>query len=58
MGVPGDVVISDPEATTDVTFSTSGEQKGSFDLPWVGEWGADLAWDAGRGLLWQVNVGG
>jgi subtilisin family serine protease len=58
VGVPGNVVISDPEATTDVTFTTDGEQIGSFDLPWVGDWGADMAWDAGRGLLWQVNVGG
>ena len=29
-----------------------------FGTPWVGDWAADLAWDAGRGLLWHVNVGG
>ena len=58
VGVPGDVVISDPENATDTTFTTAGERMGSFDLPWVGDWGADMAWDAGRGLLWQVNVGG
>jgi hypothetical protein len=58
VGVPGDVVISDPENLTDTTFTVDGAPLGSFDLPWAGDWGADMAWDAGRGLLWQVNVGG
>jgi len=58
VGVPGNVVISDPEAVTDTTFTTAGDPLGSFDLPWAGSWGGDMAWDAARGLLWQVNIGG
>jgi subtilisin family serine protease len=40
-------------------FSTVGSPTGrSFDEPWVDAFGGDMAWDSGRGLLWQVNVGG
>ena len=39
-------------------FTPDGDRTGEFDTPWVGDWAADLAWDAGRGLLWHVNVGG
>jgi hypothetical protein len=40
-------------------FSTDGNPTGqSFEEPWVNAFGGDMAWDAGRGLLWQVNIGG
>ena len=59
VGVPGDVVISDPEQVRDVVFTPEGERSWlRSTLPWAGDWDADMAWDAGRGLLWQVNVGG
>ena len=50
--------ISDPIDLIDVQFTTGGERLGDFGVPWAGEWAADMAWDAGRGLIWQVNVGG
>ena len=55
---PDTVTISDPEDLIDVEFTTSGDRTAEFATPWVGDWAADLAWDAGRGLLWHVNVGG
>lgn len=55
---PGIVTLSDPEDLIDVEFTTAGERLGEFGTPWAGAWAADLAWDAGRGLLWHVNVGG
>ena len=55
---PDTVTFSDPEDLIDAEFTPAGERIGEFDTPWVGEWAADLAWDAGRGLLWHVNVGG
>lgn len=48
----------DPETCLDASYSPTGEPSGSFSTPWAGVWAADMAWDAGRGLLWQVNVGG
>ena len=57
-GGPETVTISDFEDVIDVEFAPNGERRTEFDLPWVGEWAADMAWDAGRGLLWHVNVGG
>jgi subtilisin family serine protease len=58
VGVPGTVVISDPTAGTDSVFSTTGDPLRSWSTAWAGEWAADMAFDAGRGLVWQVNVGG
>jgi len=41
----------------DWQFTTEGEKTGvTFELPWVGQWAADLAWDGE--YLWHVNVGG
>ena len=54
----GTVTISDPADLIDVEFSTAGERLGEFGVPWAGDWAADMAWDAARGLIWQVNVGG
>lgn len=54
----GDVWLSDPEALIDARFTTGGTRLADFPNPTNGEWGADMAFDAGRGLLWQVNVGG
>jgi subtilisin family serine protease len=58
VGYTGNVVLSDPIDLLDVTFTTAGERLGQFGLPWAGAWGGDMAYDAGRGLIWQVNVGG
>jgi hypothetical protein len=55
---PDTVTLSDPADLIDVEFTTSGDRTGEFGTPWAGDWAADLAWDAGRGLLWHVNVGG
>ena len=55
----GDVWLSDPEDVIDARFTTAGERAGRVQLDdWVGDWGADMAFDADRGLIWQVNVGG
>lgn len=44
---------------TATEFETSGNPTGrSFEEPWVEAFGGDMAWDEGRGLLWQLNVGG
>ncbi|HUP54646.1 MAG TPA: carboxypeptidase regulatory-like domain-containing protein [Methylomirabilota bacterium] len=40
-------------------FTSAGSPTGnSFEEPWVEVFGGDMAWDAGRSLLWQVNIGG
>ncbi len=40
-------------------FTTSGTPTGeSFESPWIEVFGGDMAFDSGRGLIWQVNVGG
>jgi subtilisin family serine protease len=54
----GDVWLSDPEELIDVRFTPEGDRLGDFGTPWAGAWAADMAWDPGRGLIWQVNVGG
>jgi hypothetical protein len=53
----GAVTISDPEALIDATFDTDGNPLSQFGTSF-GEWAADMAWDPGRGLIWQVSVGG
>jgi len=30
----------------------------NFNLPWVGDWGADMAFDSNHNLMWQVNRAG
>lgn len=54
----GDVWLSDPIDLLDVQFTTGGERLNTFPNPTNGEWGGDMAYDAGRNLIWQVNVGG
>ncbi len=65
MGVPwgvtydGGVWLSDPEALIDAHFTTAGERTGEFSVADIfGVWGADMAFDTERNLIWQVNVGG
>ena len=54
----GDVWLGDPVDMIDVHFTPAGERLGEFGLDGLAEWGADMAYDRGRGLIWQVNVGG
>jgi hypothetical protein len=69
VGYDGDVWISDPLAGGDlcaflsschnVEYGTDGTPTGA-DIPadWAGAWNGDMAYDAARNLLCQVNVGG
>ncbi len=54
----GDVWLSDPADLLDVQFTTGGARLGQFANPTNGAWGGDMAFDRGRDLIWQVNVGG
>lgn len=54
----GDVWLSDPIDLLDAQFTTGGTRLGQFANPTNGNWGGDMAFDRGRGLIWQVNVGG
>ena len=54
----GDVWLSDPLDLIDAHFTTGGTRLGQFANPTNGNWGGDMAFDRGRGLIWQVNVGG
>ncbi len=54
----GDVWLGDPIDLIDVQFTPAGERLGDFGLSALAEWGADMAFDRARGLIWQVNVGG
>ena len=53
---PETVTLSDAEDFIDVDFTTDGERLNEFGTPWAAAFPADMAWDAGRGVLWQVNV--
>jgi subtilisin family serine protease len=69
VGYDGDVWISDPLAGGDlcaflsschnIEYGTDGTPTGG-DIPadWAGAWNGDMAYDSGRNLLCQVNVGG
>jgi subtilisin family serine protease len=70
VGFDGDVWISDPLAggafpcsfgsnCHNVEYETDGTPTGG-DIPadWAGDWNGDAAYDSGRNLLCQVNVGG
>jgi len=46
-------VCKSTEFTTDGTLTGN-----SFESPWIEAFGGDMAFDAGRNLLWQVNIGG
>jgi subtilisin family serine protease len=55
----GGVWLSDPIDLIDVHFSTEGERGDEFSISsQLAEWGADMAFDTARNLIWQVNVGG
>jgi hypothetical protein len=44
---------------TNTAFTTEGTPMGvSWPAPWAGAWPGDMAYDAGRDLMCQVNVGG
>ena len=69
VGFTGNVWIGDAFAGGDVCgnsdacraaeYAPDGTPTGrTIDEPWVDVFGGDMAWDAGRGLLWQVNIGG
>jgi subtilisin family serine protease len=53
-----DVWLSDPFDLIDVQFTRDGERLSDFALQGFGDWGADMAFDRARDLIWQVNVGG
>ncbi len=54
----GDVWLGDPIDLIDAHFTAAGERLGEFGLDGLADWGADMAFDRGRNLIWQVNVGG
>jgi subtilisin family serine protease len=54
----GDVWLSDPIDLLNAQFTTDGTRLNTFPNPTNGDWGGDMAYDAGRNLIWQVNVGG
>ena len=55
----GEDVCATAGTCHDTEFSVDGTPTGAtIDTPWAGGFGGDMAYDAGRGLLWQVNVGG
>jgi subtilisin family serine protease len=54
----GDVWLGDPIDLIDVRFSTDGTREAEFAQEALAEWGADMAFDRARDLIWQVNVGG
>jgi hypothetical protein len=68
VGFDGNVWISDPidqddlcsiaGVCTDTQFTPGGTPTGTSIETTFGEWGGDMAYDAGRKLLWQVSVGG
>jgi subtilisin family serine protease len=58
VGYSGDVWLSDPIDLIDAQFTTTGARLSDFPKPSNGDWGADMAFDRGRNLIWQVNVGG
>ncbi len=59
VGYDGGVWLSDFADVIDVHFSTAGERGTEFDTAGVFDaWGADIAFDTARNLIWQVNVGG
>ncbi len=58
VGFNGNVWLSDPPKPHDTEFSPAGTPTGvSFETSF-GDWAADMAFDRGRNLMWQVSVGG
>ncbi|SCL31872.1 Serine protease, subtilisin family [Micromonospora rhizosphaerae] len=60
VGFTGDVWLSDvPDNNRNHEFSVTGTPTGrNWPAPGGGEWPADMAYDAGRGVMCQLNVGG
>ncbi len=59
VGFDGNLWISDAQAKKDHVVTPEGAHTGLiFRTPWAGSWVADMAYDANRDLMWQVNVGG
>ena len=59
VGFDGNVWISDPQVKKDHVVTPEGAHTGTiFNTPWAGSWPGDMAYDANRDLMWQVNVGG
>ena len=58
VGTTGDVWLSDFNDLINAQFTTGGTRLNTFPVPTTGVWAADMAYDAGRNLIWQVNVGG
>jgi len=58
-GYDGEVWLSDAYNLYDKEFSEDGTPTGvQWPTGWVGAWPGDMAYDAGRGWMCQVNVGG
>jgi subtilisin family serine protease len=59
VGYTGNVWISDTTNDRNFEFTVAGAQTGrSWATPWVGTSPNDMAYDPGRDLMCQVNVGG
>ena len=68
VGYTGNVWLSDPidngdlcsfaGICVDTEFSPGGTPTGASFETTFGDWAGDMAYDTGRGLLWQVAVGG
>jgi subtilisin family serine protease len=62
VGYDGRVWLSDPASAPILrgkAFDVNGNPLGpSYDCPWGGSWCGDMAYDAGRGWMCSVNVGG
>lgn len=59
VGYTGNVWLSDAGGKANHEFDPFGTPTGrSSDAWWAGVWPADMAYDAGRKLMCQVNVGG
>jgi len=60
VGYTGNVWLSDvPTNNRNHEFTVLGAATGrNWPAPWAGAWPGDMAYDAGRGIMCQVNVGG
>lgn len=59
VGVTSNLWLSDAPANRNTEFTFAGAATGKqWSTPWAGEWGADMAYDDGRGLVCQLAVGG
>jgi len=55
----GDLAAVGAPSNTDYEFLPDGTATGNaIDLPWVGVFAADMAYNPFTGTLWQINVGG